>query len=297
MRAQATTRLRPPLIPLKDNIPTVRFPIVTVLLIVANIAVFAWQLSRSTTPGSSRSPHVEGLSERDETTIEYGAIPYRITHPGKDCALGAVGSPAASVDVVCQGTPEYAEAQELAAQGIAPVQPLDAPAWWATLFTSMFMHGGLLHIGFNMLFLWIFGNNVEDSMGRPRFLLFYLLAGIVAGYTQSLLDLDSTVPQIGASGAVAGVLGGYLLLHPHARVLTLVIVIFFVTLIEVPALAFLVLWLALQFLGQFGSSEVAGGGGVAYFAHVGGFVFGLAAIKLFISGRRAPGPGPPSPAY
>jgi membrane associated rhomboid family serine protease len=201
------------------------------------------------------------------------------------------------VDIVCQGTPEYSQAKQAGAEGLAPFQPLDGPAWWVTLFTSMFMHGGLLHIGFNMLFLWIFGNNVEDSMGRPRFLLFYLLAGVVAGYAQSLLDVDSTVPQIGASGAVAGILGGYLLLHPHARVLTVVIVIFFVTLIEVPALAFLALWLALQFLGQFGTSEVAGGGGVAYFAHVGGFAFGLAAIKLFTSGRRAPGPAPPSPAY
>jgi rhomboid family protein len=283
-------------IPLKDNIPTVRFPVVTVLLIAANIAVFAWQLTQSTTPGSSRSPHVQSLSERDEATIEYGAIPYRLTHPGKDCALGAA-SQASNVDVVCQGTSEYDRARQAGAEGLAPFQPLDAPAWWVTLFTSMFMHGGLLHIGFNMLFLWIFGNNVEDSMGRPRFLLFYLLAGVVAGYAQSLLDVDSTVPQIGASGAVAGVLGGYLLLHPQARVLTVVIVIFFVTLIEVPALAFLVLWFALQFLGQFGAPEVGGGGGVAYFAHVGGFVFGLAAIRLFTSGRPAPGPGPPSPAY
>ena len=284
------------MIPLKDNIPTARFPVVTVLLIVANIAVFAWQLTQSTTPGSSRSPHVQGLSERDEATIEYGAIPYRLTHPGKDCALGAENQ-ASSVDVVCQGTAEYNRARQAGAEGLAPFQPLDAPAWWVTLFTSMFMHGGLLHIGFNMLFLWIFGNNVEDSMGRPRFLLFYLLAGVVAGYAQSLLDVDSTVPQIGASGAIAGVLGGYLLLHPRARVLTVVIVIFFVTLIEVPALAFLVLWFALQFLGQFGAPEITGGGGVAYFAHVGGFVFGLAAIKLFTSGRQIPGPGPPSPAY
>jgi membrane associated rhomboid family serine protease len=284
------------LIPLKDNIPTLRFPLVTVLLIAANIAVFAWQLTQSTSPGSSRSPHVEHLSERDETTIEYGAIPYRLTHPGKDCALGAA-SQTSSLDVLCQGTPEYARAKQAGAVGLAPFQPLDAPPWWVTLFTSMFMHAGLFHIAFNMLFLWIFGNNVEDSMGRPRFLLFYLLAGVVAGYAQSLLDVDSTVPQIGASGAVAGVLGGYLLLHPRARVLTVVIVIFFVTLIEVPALAFLILWLALQFVGQFGSSEIGGGGGVAYLAHVGGFVFGLAAIKLFISGRREPGPAPSRPAY
>jgi membrane associated rhomboid family serine protease len=285
------------LIPLKDNIPTLRFPILTVLLIVANIAVFAWQSTLSSTPGSSRSPHVAGLSEQDEATLDYGAIPYRLTHPGRECAVGATGTQTAGVDVVCQGTREYAQAQQLAAGGLAPFEPLDSPPWWATVVTSMFMHGGILHIAFNMLFLWIFGNNVEDSMGRPRFLLFYLLAGAAAAYGQSLLDPDSTIPLIGASGAIAGVLGGYLLLHPHARVLTMVIVIFFVTLIEVPALAFLVLWFALQFVGQFGASDVAGGGGVAYFAHVGGFVFGLATIKLFASRRRAMGPGPPGPAY
>jgi membrane associated rhomboid family serine protease len=285
------------LIPLKDNIPTARFPILTVLLIVVNIAVFAWQSTLSSTPGSSRSPHVAGLSEQDEATLDYGAIPYRLTHPGKECALGATGTQTAGVDVVCQGTRDYVQAQQLAAEGLAPFEPLDAPAWWVTVFTSMFMHGGILHIAFNMLFLWIFGNNVEDSMGRPQFLLFYLLAGAVAAYAQSLLDPDSTIPLIGASGAIAGVLGGYLLLHPRARVLTMVIVIFFVTLIEVPALAFLVLWFALQFVGQFGTSDVAGGGGVAYFAHVGGFAFGLATIKLFASRRRVMGPRPPGPAY
>ena len=123
----------------------------------------------------------------------------------------------------------------------------------------MFMHGGILHIAFNMLFLWIFGNNVEDSMGRPRFLLFYLLAGIVAAYAQALLDTDATVPTIGASGAIAGVLGGYLLLYPRARVLTLVFIIFFVTLIEIPAVIMLGIWFVLQFLpaiGQLATPDV-----------------------------------------
>ena len=152
----------------------------------------------------------------------------------------------------------------------------------------MFMHGGMLHIAFNMLFLWIFGNNIEDSMGRGRFVLFYLLAGLTAAYAQALLDTNATVPAIGASGAVAGVLGGYLLLYPHARVLTLVFIIFFVTLIEIPAVVMLGIWFALQFLpaiGQLATPDVAGGG-VAYFAHVGGFVFGLAAIKLFANRYR-----------
>jgi membrane associated rhomboid family serine protease len=280
------------LIPLKDNIPTGRFPILTVLLIVANIAVFAWQLGFSTDRASSPEVAQLGVSERDENTFEYGAIPYRLTHPGKDCALGTVvdgNQPRA--EVVCQGTPEYEQAEARAArlgEQRAPFEPLGSPPWWATILTSMFMHGGLLHIAFNMLFLWIFGNNVEDSMGRGRFVLFYLLAGLTAAYAQALLDTNATVPAIGASGAVAGVLGGYLLLYPHARVLTLVFIIFFVTLIEIPALVMLGIWFALQFLpaiGQLATPDVAGGG-VAYFAHVGGFVFGLAAIKLFANRYR-----------
>jgi membrane associated rhomboid family serine protease len=280
------------LIPLKDNIPTGRFPILTVLLIVVNIAVFAWQLSFPTDRASSPEFSRLGVSERDENTFEYGAIPYRLTHPGKDCALGTVvdgNQPRA--EVVCQGTPEYEQAEARAAklgEQRAPFEPLDSPPWWATLLTSMFMHGGLLHIAFNMLFLWIFGNNIEDSMGRGRFVLFYLLAGLTAAYAQALLDTNATVPAIGASGAVAGVLGGYLLLYPHARVLTLVFIIFFVTLIEIPALVMLGIWFALQFLpaiGQLATPDVAGGG-VAYFAHVGGFVFGLAAIKLFANRYR-----------
>jgi membrane associated rhomboid family serine protease len=260
------------LIPLKDNVPTSHFPIVTILLIVANIAVFVWQQTYS---GSDSPPNLEGsgLTERDENSLDYGAIPYRITHPGKDCAV------ARTVEIVCQGQEAYrrASAQE-------PFEPLDQAPWWVTVLSSMFMHGGLLHIGFNMLFLWIFGNNIEDAMGRARFLLFYLLAGIVAVYAQALLDTGATIPTIGASGAVAGVLGAYALLLPRARVLTLVFIIFFATLVEIPAVVMLGIWFALQFLpavGQVATPEIAGDGGVAYFAHVGGFIFGLALVKLF----------------
>jgi membrane associated rhomboid family serine protease len=278
------------LIPLKDNIPTGRFPILTVLLIAANIAVFAWQLSFPTDRAANPELRQLGIPERDENTLEYGAIPYRLTHPGKDCAVGVVNPSNPRAEVVCQGTPQYEEAQQLAAQAKQPFQPLDSPPWWATVLTSMFMHGGILHIAFNMLFLWIFGNNVEDSMGRGRFVLFYLLAGIAAAYAQALLDTNATVPAIGASGAVAGVLGGYLLLYPHARVLTLVFIIFFVTLVEIPALVMLGIWFVLQFLpaiGQVATPDVsATGGGVAYFAHIGGFIFGLAAIKLFANRYR-----------
>jgi rhomboid family protein len=280
------------LIPIRDNIPTARFPILTVLLIVANVIVFGWQLHFSGDKASDQQFRELGISERDQSTLEYGAIPYRIIHPGEDCAVGVTNRRAPSAEVVCQGTRPYSQARQLAAEG-APFAPLDAPSWWATLFTSMFMHGGILHIAFNMLFLWIFGNNVEDSMGRPRFLLFYLLAGVVAAYAQALPSVDSTEPAIGASGAIAGVLGGYLVLFPRARVLTAVIIIFFVTLIEIPAVIMLGIWFALQFLpaiGQVGTDAVSGGG-VAYWAHVGGFVFGLAAIKLFTSRRRAVIPG------
>ena len=152
----------------------------------------------------------------------------------------------------------------------------------------MFMHGGLLHLGGNMLFLWIFGNNVEDSMGPVKFLVFYLLAASRPRRGRSPSRRTSMVPSIGASGAVAGVLGGYLLLFPRARVVTLVFIIFFFTILELPALLFLGIWFLQQAL--FGYLDLfqpsGGGGGVAYFAHIGGFVFGLAAIRLFASERR-----------
>jgi membrane associated rhomboid family serine protease len=265
------------LIPVKDNIPTLRFPVVTVVLIVINVAIFAWQLTLSSDPNSSTSPHISGLSQSDEITLEYGAMPYRLLHPEADCGVSGKG-------VVCQGQHGYADSTKL-----------DSPPWWATVFTSMFLHGGILHIAFNMLFLWIFGNNVEDSMGRPRFIAFYLLGGIVAAYTQSLLTASSTVPAIGASGAIAGVLGGYLLLFPRARVLTVVLIILFVTVIEIPAAILLAIWFALQFLPALGqvTTSAVGGGGVAYWAHVGGFVFGLVAIKLFANRYRGKALGPP----
>jgi rhomboid family protein len=274
-------------IPLKDNIPTRRFPVITVALIAINVCFFAWQLSFSGDPSQQTDPQLRalGLSQRDENSIEYGAIPYRITHPGKECAAGVEATSAGGqATVVCQGTPDYRDAQTNG-QPFAPLH--DAP-WIVTLFTSMFMHGGILHIAFNMLFLWVFGNNIEDSMGRVKFILFYLLAGLVALYSQAAIDSNSTLPTIGASGAVAGVLGAYALLHPRARVLTLIFIIFFVTLVEIPAMVMLGIWFILQFLpaiGQVATPDVAGGGGVAYFAHVGGFIFGLATIKLFATRR------------
>ena len=249
-----------------------------------NVAVFVWQTQFPEDKELSRVGIGAGI---DQSAIEYGAVPYRITHPGEsDCALGGVRQDDGSVapEVVCDGQAELAEAERSTG-----TLPLEQAAWWFTLLTSMFMHGGILHLAGNMLFLWIFGNNIEDSMGRGRFLLFYGLAGVIAVYAQALIDPSSTVPTIGASGAVAGVLGGYALLHPRARVLTFVIIIFFVTLIEVPAMIMLGIWFVLQFLPAVGQTAISdvGGDNVAYFAHVGGFVFGLVAIKLFANRYRA----------
>jgi membrane associated rhomboid family serine protease len=153
----------------------------------------------------------------------------------------------------------------------------------------MFTHAGLLHLGGNMLFLWIFGNNVEDAMGPARFVVFYLLAGIAALALQIAIGPNSAVPTLGASGAIAGVLGGYIVLYPRARVLTLIFLIIFFTFIEIPAVLFLFIWFAEQAVfGAVGLTNPSGnGGGVAYFAHVGGFVFGLLTVKLFAKRRSA----------
>jgi membrane associated rhomboid family serine protease len=150
---------------------------------------------------------------------------------------------------------------------------------WATIITSMFLHGGFIHVAGNMLYLWIFGNNVEDAMGRMRFLLFYLLCGVIAAYTHAFAHADSQVPMIGASGAVSGILGAYLLLYPRARVLTLMLFGFYVRTFEVPAMFVLGFWFLLQFLNALLMS--GGGMGVAWYAHVGGFVAGIILIGLF----------------
>lgn len=148
----------------------------------------------------------------------------------------------------------------------------------ATIFTSMFAHGSLLHLGSNLLFLWIFGNNVEDAMGHWRFLLFYLLCGVAAAAAQVAWMPTSPIPMVGASGAIAGVLGAYFLLYPRARVLTLVPIFFFIRLVWIPAFFFLGLWFLFQILGGLGSGP---GGGVAFWAHVGGFVAGVVLVRPF----------------
>ncbi|MEA2365954.1 MAG: hypothetical protein QOE69_1977 [Thermoleophilaceae bacterium] len=221
------------MLPLKDDIPTRRVPIVTILLIAINVIVY-FVVEQG----------LWGLGDTgNERVLDYGAIPAEITHPGTDVAG-------------------------------------DAP-FWVTIFTSMFLHGSLIHLGGNMLFFWIFGNNIEDSMGRLTFLLFYVLGGLAALGLQVAVNPDSVVPTVGASGAIAAVLGAYARLYPRARVVTLIFIVIFVTVVTLPALLVLGVWILLQFLPAFSEPVSANGGGVAYFAHIGGFLFGLAMIRLF----------------
>ena len=154
------------------------------------------------------------------------------------------------------------------------------------ILTSMFLHGGWLHIIGNMLYLWIFGNNVEDSMGHLRFVIFYLLTGTIAACAHIAIQPDSTIPTIGASGAVSGILGAYLVLHPHARIKTLVPLFVFFTVTYLPAWLFLVVWIGWQLLSQTLLPVASNGGGIAYGAHIGGFVAGMVLIPFFRRYRR-----------
>lgn len=150
-----------------------------------------------------------------------------------------------------------------------------------TLISSMFLHGGVLHLAGNMLFLWIFGNNIEDAVGHLRFVFFFGICGLAAGLLQVLMAPASQVPMVGASGAVSGVMGAYMVLYPRARVLTLVFVVFFIRIIRLPAYFFLIFWFAVQALNAFLVPASPDQGGVAFFAHVGGFMAGVVLIKLF----------------
>jgi membrane associated rhomboid family serine protease len=152
---------------------------------------------------------------------------------------------------------------------------------WVAVFTSMFLHGGLFHVAGNMLYLWIFGDNVEDRMGHGRFLVFYLLCGTAAALAQTIAAPDSVVPMVGASGAIAGVMGAYFVLYPKSRIVTLVPLFFFFQIIEVPAIFFLGIWFLMQFLSGVGSIVSAAQGGVAFWAHVAGFVAGISGVVVF----------------
>jgi membrane associated rhomboid family serine protease len=255
--------------PLKDNIPLARFPIITVALVTINVIVYLLSIRHGGSFFGGPKTDVE---------VHYGATPYELTHPGKHCDLVTVQTlEGAGSAIACQGMPGVTGA------------PTAQPATWETGFTAMFLHANFLHIFGNMLFLAIFGPNVEDALGRVRFLAFYLLGGLVALGAQVLVDPSSTAPTLGASGAIAAVLGGYIVLYPRARILSLVFIVFFVTIIEVPAIFLLGFWFLEQlYFGAAGLTNPVGGSeGVAYFAHVGGFVFGLALIGVFARHRKS----------
>src|SRR5881227_799020 len=247
--------------PLKDNIPNERFPFVTVALIVINVVAYLLAIRHGGSLFSGPDTH---------EILKYGAIPYSLTHSGSHCAEFAqqtISGPE-PIGVFCNG-------QALPDGSVAHIGAVGKLPAWQTVFTGMFMHASFLHIAGNMLFLWIFGNNVEDSMGPVKFIFFYLLGGIAALALQVAVDPSSTAPTIGASGAIAAVLGGYIRLYPHARVLTFVFIIFFFTVIELPALVMLGIWFIEQAVfGAVGQTHPTGGtgGGVAYFAHIGGFI-------------------------
>jgi membrane associated rhomboid family serine protease len=217
--------------PIYDDVPSKRFPLITVALIVLNTIVYIYEVLLG-------EKFIEFIYSR-------GLLPFEITH---------------HIDVFPSGP--------------SPI--------YLTIFTSMFMHGSIVHLLGNMLFLWIFGNNVEDYLGRKNFVIFYLLSGVAAAFLQIFLNPDSKVPMVGASGAIAGILGAYLLLYPHAKVTTVIIFGFFIRIIRIPAVVVLSFWIIYQFL--YGISSLAvrtGEGGVAWFAHIGGFITGIILIKLF----------------
>ena len=282
------------MLPLKDNIPTRRFPLITVALIAINVVMFfAFQHAHWTG---------NGFAVSDSNTIEYAYVPYEFTHLGEHCGDTLVLP--SGERIRDKQEPPVCTGQQVSVAGpdgqqtikVRNVEPGDQPSVWVTILTSMFMHGGLLHIAGNMLFLWIFGNNVEDSMGRPTFVGFYVAGGLAASLLQTVVDPNSTIPNLGASGAIAAVLGGYALLYPRARVATLIFIVFFITVLELPALLVLGGWFVLQLLD---ASASAGGaeGGVAYFAHIGGFIFGLLTVKMFANRIKDDYMSPRLPVY
>lgn len=246
--------------PYKDENPTERPALITVAIIVANVLAFVL---------------VQGAGAQGplaQSVCELGLIPGEILQRAK---------PGSGV--------------ELAPGMICLVDA--APKYW-TVVTSMFMHGGWFHLIGNMLFMWVFGNNIEDAMGHGKFLVFYLVCGTAAAAAQTFISPHSIVPMVGASGAISGVLGAYLLLYPRVRVHTLIVLPIYITTIALPAWVMLCYWAALQLLSGLGSLNELEKGGVAFFAHVGGFVAGLLLVRLFASEdvlRRRP--TPPAPYY
>jgi membrane associated rhomboid family serine protease len=235
-----------------DNYDRETTPYVVYVLIAINVLVFILQLSGG-----------------DEFTAAYAAIPYEIT-TGEDLT----------------------RAVQLRGVGVIPQAPGPTPIY-LTILTSMFMHGGFMHIIGNMLYLWIFGDNIEDNFGHVKFLAFYLICGVVASLSQIFVDPTSVIPTVGASGAIAGVLGAYLIMFPRNRVRSILPLGFIWTTVELPAIAVLGFWIVIQVFSQytaFTNTRMAQGGGVAYMAHIGGFVAGVLLVFLFRRSRPRPTP-------
>lgn len=267
------------MIPLKDNVPARGLPIVTLVLIALNLVAFLWQLTIPDSRASSLELAQAGVSERDAFTIEHGAIPARLAHPGSRCGVTAE-------DIIC-GRGELTTTTD--AKLVRVPDDLESPAWWTTPFSSIFMHVDLLDFAINMLALLIFGRTLEASMGRLRFAAFFAAAGLAAIALETIIDTSATGPIIGASGAVGGVLGAYAAKYSGARVVSLVLVPFFGTLVMVPAMIVVVAWFLLQLvpdIGQLATPDSAGGA-VTYIAYVGTFLLGAGASRLLI---RAPLP-------
>lgn len=247
------------MIPISDDNPTLRTPLMTYLLV--GTIVFVWLV-------------VQGGLKVLEAFAGAGMGPYELAIASSVCKLGLVPGEITGLARVGDHLPM--------GLGFNCVVGDDAINWLTPL-TSMFLHGGWGHIAGNLLFFWVFGNNVEDSMGRLRFLTFYVLCGLAAAAAQVALDPDSIIPMVGASGAIAGVLGAYLVLYPRVRVNMLFIFVVFIKVIPVPAWLVLLWWIAVQLFaglpGMLGAGE--SGGGIAYGAHVGGFFAGVLLIKLF----------------
>lgn len=252
------------MIPLKDENPTERKAIIVPILIAINIVVFLF-IQPTLSGGSSASRAEQGA----EFAVCKASIPYEVTHRTRL----ADADPSALNDT---------------GQLFGRFQRERCPhkSVWLSILTSMFLHGGFLHIAGNMLFLFVFGNNIEDRLGRFRFTIFYLLCGLAATLGQSYVGANSATPLIGASGAIAGVLGAYLVLFPRARVKTLII-FFFITVMDLPAVLVLGLWFVLQIFQGVGSVSGAPGG-VAYVAHIAGFIAGMALLLVFRPRRVSP---------
>jgi membrane associated rhomboid family serine protease len=265
------------MIPLRDDNPTTRRPLVTLTFIALNVLAFIlWQ-----------GAFTESDQEQQVFFFCSAMIPYEVTN---QTTLGEGGQDAAR-EIAEQFDEPLSVARE-DQQFLA--RHCDDKSWWQSLFVAMFLHGGWLHIAGNMLFLWVFGNNVEDKLGPILFFLFYLAGGLAASAAQIIIQPDSVIPNVGASGAIAAVLGAYLVMFPRRRVLTLVIFVF-ITAVYLPAFVVLGLWFVLQlFNGVAGlGTDVSTGGGVAFWAHIGGFAFGALVALLFLPKERLSGAPPP----